>query len=305
MTPQNDWEHRIRELGRIRLHTVEAGPAPGPDVPLVVLLHGFPETWYGWRYQIPALAAAGFRVVAPDQRGYGGSERPRGARAYRLDELAADVRALVEDCGAERAHVVGHDWGAAVAWWFAMHHADRLARLAILNVPHPQRFATSLLTWAQLRRSWYVFFFQLPLLPEWLLARNDHALLARLYRAHSVRPDAYDDVDVARNLAAFRSPGALTAAIDWYRALFRENPLALLGRQRPISAPVLVIWGEQDRALGAETATPDPRRVPHARVEFLPDAGHFVQADRPERVSELLVGFLREDRARGAQPCVR
>lgn len=300
------YEHHIRDLGRIRLHTVEAGPPAGPDAPLVVLLHGFPETWYGWRHQLPALAAAGFRVVAPDQRGYGGSDRPRGARAYRLDELAADVRALVEACGVERAHVVGHDWGAAVGWWFAMHYPDRLDRLAVLNVPHPQRFAEALLTWQQLRRSWYVFFFQLPFLPEHLLARADFALLRRTWRAHAVRgAAAFSDEDVARNVAAFRAPGALTAALGWYRALLRENPFALLRRQRPVEAPVLVIWGEQDRALGAETATPDPRRVPHARVVFLPDAGHFVQADCPERVNELLLGFLREERAARAEPCAR
>jgi pimeloyl-ACP methyl ester carboxylesterase len=283
-------EHHTRDLGRVHLHTAEAGP---PDGPLVLLLHGFPETWRSWRHQLPALAAAGFRVVAPDQRGYGESERPAGARAYRLDEVAADVAALIERLGAARAHVVGHDWGAAAAWWTAMHHPERVDRLAILNVPHPRRFAAGLLG-RQLLRSWYILFFQLPWLPERLLARADFALLRRLYRASAVRPDAFTAHDVDAYVAAFRAPGALTAALGWYRALLRANPLDLLRRIRPIAAPTLVVWGEQDTALCAELATPDPLDVPQARVVFLPDAGHFVQADAPERVNALLLEFLGE-----------
>jgi len=282
-------DHRNRDLGRIRLHTVEDGP---PGAPLVVLLHGFPETWRSWRHQLPALAGAGFRVVAPDQRGYGASDRPAGARAYALDELAADIAALLADCGAARAHVVGHDWGGMVAWWLAMHHPALVDRLAILNVPHPRRFARGLVTSRQLLRSWYTLFFQVPWLPEAALSRADFAALRRTYRANAVRPEAFTDADLDAYVAAFRAPGALTAAIDWYRAPLRGNPLGLLRRVRPVTAPTLVVWGERDKALGADLATPEPRDVPHARVVFLPDAGHFVHADRPERVNALLLEFL-------------
>src|SRR3954449_2631161 len=155
------WAHREAVVNGVRLHYVEAGAGP-----LVVLLHGFPEFWYSWRHQIPALAAAGFRVVAPDMRGYNRSDKPRGVRAYSGDALTGDVAKLIRACGAERAVVVGHDWGAAVAWQFAMAYPALLERLVIMNAPHPARFLRALRTWRQARKSWYMFFFQLPWLPE-------------------------------------------------------------------------------------------------------------------------------------------
>jgi epoxide hydrolase 4 len=279
--------HRYADLGDVRLHYVEAGSGP-----LVVLLHGFPEFWYSWRHQIPALVRAGYRVVAPDMRGYHQSSKPRGVQAYRADLLTRDVAGLVRHVGVARAVVVGHDWGAAVAWGVAMRYPELVERLVILNVPHPARMLRALRTARQLRKSWYMFFFQLPRLPEALLRANDFATLRRPFRVDPVRRDAFSAADIERYVEAARQPGALTGAINYYRALFREGPGRTRASIRRIEAPVLVIWGEQDRYLGAELAAPDPGLVPDVRVERLPDASHWVQADRPERVNALLLAFL-------------
>ncbi len=281
-------EHRYADLGDVRLHCVEAGEGP-----LVVLLHGFPQFWYMWRFQIPALADAGFRVVAPDMRGYNLSEKPRGVRNYRVELLARDVERLILACGEESAAVVGHDWGAAVAWVTAMMHPERVRRLGILNVPHPERFAHGLLRPAQLLRSSYMFFFQVPRLPEKVLAAGDFAPLRRALRNEPVRPGAFTDEDIELYVEALARPGALTAALNYYRALFRRNPLKARALLRRIEAPVMVIWGERDRYLGKELAEPDPSWVSNLRVERLPDASHFVAEDRPDEVNTLLLEFLR------------
>ncbi len=281
-------EHRYADLGDVRLHYVEAGEGP-----LVVLLHGFPQFWYMWRFQIPALAEAGFRVVAPDLRGYNLSEKPRGVRSYRVELLARDVERLILACGEESAVIVGHDWGAAVAWVTAMMHPGKVKQLGILNVPHPERFARGLLRPAQLLRSSYMFFFQVPRLPENALAARDFASLRYALRNEPLRPGAFTYEDIELYVEALARPGALTAALNYYRALFRRNPLKARTLLRRIEAPVMVIWGERDRYLSKELAEPDPSWVPNLRVERLPDASHFVAEDRPDEVNFLLLEFLR------------
>ncbi|WP_437312136.1 alpha/beta fold hydrolase [Sorangium sp. So ce388] len=281
--------HRFTERGGVRLHYVEAGEGP-----LVVLLHGFPELWYSWRHQIPALVEAGYRVIAPDMRGYNLSDKPAGVAAYAIDELTADVAALIQAAGAERAAaVVGHDWGGGVAWAFAMRYPALLERLAILNCPHPARLLAGFRTARQLRKSWYMFFFQLPKVPELLAQRNDYALFRASVQEDPRRPGAVTDEDLARYLEAWSRPGALTATINYYRAAFRPSSMRDLGKSPRIDTPVLVIWGEHDRYLGSELAAPDPELVPNARVTRIPDASHFVHYDRPERVNQLLLEFLR------------
>jgi pimeloyl-ACP methyl ester carboxylesterase len=279
--------HRYADLGDVRLHYVETGSGP-----LVVLLHGFPEFWYSWRYQIPALVQAGFHVVAPDMRGYNRSAKPPGVRSYRMDLLTRDVERLIRHVGASKAVVVGHDWGAAVAWGFAMQYPALLERLVILNVPHPARMLRALRTVRQVRKSWYMFFFQVPRLPEALLRANHLAALRRPFRRDPVQRGAFSEADIERYVEAARQPGALTGAINYYRALFRQGFGRARASIRRIEAPVLVIWGEQDRYLGAELAEPDRALVPYARVERLPDASHWVQADQPETVNALLLDFL-------------
>jgi pimeloyl-ACP methyl ester carboxylesterase len=280
--------HRHAEVGEgVRLHYVEAGTGP-----LVVLLHGFPEFWYGWRHQIPALVGAGFRVVAPDQRGYAGSDKPADWRDYRIEILARDIDRLIAVCGEERALVVGHDWGAAVAWALAMLHPERVERLAILNVPHPRRMLQGLRTFRQLRKSWYMLYFQIPWLPERLEVLSGHQFARRAF-AMSTRPGAFSPEDVERYLDGMRSPRDLKGMVDWYRAALRRSPRESERLMRRIDAPTLVIWGERDTALGAELADPEPEWVPDARVVRLPEASHWVQHDDPQRVNELLIEFLR------------
>ncbi|HWH95455.1 MAG TPA: alpha/beta fold hydrolase [Baekduia sp.] len=279
-------QDRFAAIDGVRLHYVEAGAGP-----LVVLLHGFPEFWWSWRHQIPALAQAGFRVVAPDMRGYAQSDKPPSWRDYRIERLAADVAGLIAALGEQRAFVVGHDWGAAVAWMVATLHPERVERLAILNVPHPDTMLRTLRrSPRQLAHSWYMFFFQIPWLPERLLRWGGRRTLEKAYQ--DARPGAFTAEDFARYEEALLAPGGLKGPIDYYRAALRRSPRRTQAQFRPIPAPVLVIWGEQDRFLSAQMADPDPRWVPDVRVVRLPGASHWVQHDEPERVNALLVEFL-------------
>lgn len=272
-------EHLDVQAGEVRLHCALMGPRDGP---LVLLLHGFPECWRAWRHQLPALAAAGFRAVAPDLRGYGGSDKPRGVSSYRMEKLVADAAALIGALGRERADVVGHDWGGHIAWHLAMWNPARVRRLAVLNVPHPARMFRALRTLRQLRKSWYIFFFQLPFLPERFMSPRS---IRVAFRHMTARKGAFDEEDVEANVQA---AGDRTAPINYYRAAgrYRGPPL------RPVEAETLLVWGEKDRWLGPDLAELDPRWVPRARIERIPSASHWVQADAPERVNELLLSFL-------------
>jgi epoxide hydrolase 4 len=278
------------ELSEARLHYVEAGPADGPAV---VLLHGFPDFWYSWRHQIPALAAAGLRPIAPDMRGYNLSSKPAEVSAYEPRRLAGDIRELIRERGAERACVAGHDWGAAIAWVLAMAHPEVLERLAILNVPHPRRMLEALRRPSpQLARSWYMFFFQLPWLPERAVRADDWRAF-RFGFEHDARPGAFTPADIERYREAWSQPGAATATINYYRASMRR-PGAAPGALGRVTAPTLVIWGERDRYLSAELAEPDRADVPGLeRVVRLREASHWVQHDEPDRVSELLIGHFK------------
>jgi epoxide hydrolase 4 len=280
--------HRYAEIGDVRLHYVEAGEGP-----LVLLLHGFPQFWYQWRHQIPALVEAGFRVVAPDMRGYNLSDKLPGVRAYRVELLARDVERLILACGERTATVVGHDWGAIVAWIAAMRHPERVQRLAILNVPHPARFLEGLLSPMQLLRSSYIFFFQIPRLPEKVIRAGDFALLRSVLGRDPVQSEAFAAEDIEWYVEAMAQPGALTATLNYYRALLRKPGETRTLLQR-VEAPVLVIWGERDRFLSRRLAEPPHLWVPNlVRVKRLPDASHWVAEDRPLEVNTLLLDFLR------------
>jgi epoxide hydrolase 4 len=277
------------DVNGTRLHYVTAG-ASGP---LVVLLHGFPEFWYSWRHQIPALAEH-FRVVAPDLRGYNLSDKP--ARGYDIRSLCGDVAGLIEAFGERAAHVVGHDWGGGIAWAFAIREPERTRRLAIVNAPHPALMQCELRHPRQLLRSWYIFAFQLPRVPEWAVARRDYAALRTLFEdvnRASGTGDVFTEEDIARYVAAMARPGAPTAAINYYRALLRGGPGAL-GPLRRIEAPTLVLWGERDFALGTELLDGLDAWVRDLRVRRFPDAGHWLNQERPAEATQSLVAFLSE-----------
>jgi epoxide hydrolase 4 len=274
------------EIGDQRLHYVEAG-----DGPVIVLLHGFPEYWYGWRQQIKPLAAAGFRVVAPDMRGYNLSSKPDGVAAYDTDQLTADIRGLIHERGAESALVAGHDWGGSVAWATAMKYPEVVGRLAILNAAHPRKLSQGLHHPGQLKRSWYFFFFDLPELPEGVV-RADHWRFFRHF-LRDARPGAFTPQDMERYVEAWSQPGAASGMINYYRSSVRQSPKRAEAQIRPVQAPTLIIWGEDDRYLGPELAEPDHDDVPNLdHVERLPDASHWVHHDEPERVTQLLTGFF-------------
>jgi pimeloyl-ACP methyl ester carboxylesterase len=283
---------RYASINGVWLHYVEAGSGP-----LVILLHGFPEFWYSWRHQIAGLSAAGFRVLAPDLRGYNLSAKPAGVASYRLELLAGDVLGLIRHAGADRATVAGHDWGGGIAWQVAMHHPEAVERLVILNAPHPAAFLREIRTPGQLRRSWYMFFFQLPWLPEWLFRRGNFASLERVLREDPVRPATFSSDDIAAYQQALSQPGALTAAINYYRAVFRYHLRTAARQMRPIRAPTLLIWGERDRYLGIRLTEGLETWVADLRIERIADASHWVQNDAPEQVNELMIEFLQEIRS--------
>ena len=280
------WQHREANVNGVRLHYVEAGSGP-----LVVLLHGFPEFWYSWRHQIPALAAAGYHVIAPDQRGYNESEKPPGVRSYRIEALTGDIAALIRHVGAKTATIVGHDWGGVVAWAMPVHHPEVVNRLAVLNGPHPGAFTRELKTFNQLRRSWYILFFQLPWLPELILSAFRFKSLEIMLRREA--PGAFSDEDVELYKDAMRQPGAVRAAINWYRAAFRRGPSGAKRLSRAIGVKTLVIWGDRDPHLSVKLTTGLERWVPELTVEHIPEASHWVQNDAPERVNWLLAEWLR------------
>jgi epoxide hydrolase 4 len=293
--------HRTVAVGEVKLHAVEMGEGRP-----VILLHGFPELWWSWRRQLPALARAGLHAVAPDLRGYGGSDRPPDVEAYALPRLVDDVAGLVRALGAGRASLVGHDWGGAVAWSLAARHPELVDRLVIMNAPHPAVFLRALLRPDQLLRSAYMALFQLPELPERLLFARDAALLRRGLRALRATPVADAELDVY--VEAGRRADRLRGGLNSYRAMGRAlvgrgrrrspgeagRPAAgaARARGRRIEAPVLVIWGEQDPVLGRALAAPPPHLVPDARVVRLPNASHAVMLDAAEEVNRLLVEFL-------------
>jgi len=300
------WRHETARVDGVDLHYVTVDPDPAAvesdtgTAPLVVLLHGFPEFWYSWRHQLDPLAAAGYRVVAPDLRGYNRSSQPAGVDSYRPAELVADVRGLVESLGYAQAAVVGHDWGGAVAWETAIREPDLVRQLGILNAPHPEAYRRALgRSPEQLLRSWYVLLFQVPWLPERLLAADDYRLVGRMV-SDTTRPDALTEADLRRYRDAMARSGSPTGPLNYYRAIVRETAGRTLrslvpgseSRDATVRVPTLVIWGEQDRALSTDLLDGLGEWVPDLRIERLPTASHWVQADEPERVTELLVDFL-------------
>jgi pimeloyl-ACP methyl ester carboxylesterase len=261
---------------------------------LALLLHGFPEHAISWRHQLPMLARLGYRVWAPNQRGYGRSFRPPQIRDYRLENLVQDVGALIDASGAKSVTLLGHDWGGAVAWATALSHARPIDRLVVMNLPHPRKFAEALASsWRQRLRSWYVLFFQIPRLPEWLLGRNRAQLIADAFRRATDDPSHFpeDVIEIYRENAL--QPGALTAMVNWYRAAARSSReiRERFAGEGVLDTPTLMVWGENDQALGKELTYGTDELVEDFTLRYLPTS-HWVNQEMPEETNAIVEAWL-------------
>ena len=281
-------EHRDIVTNGVRLHCAIAGPVDGG---LVIALHGFPEFWRGMTGVIVSLARAGYRVVAPDQRGYNLSEKPEGIDAYNVDEMALDVVGIIDAMGRESAHVVGHDWGAAVAWWLALTRPERVRRLVVINVPHPSVFAREVRgNKKQMRKSWYIFAIQVPAVPERVaFGRRTRQRFSRAI-AGTANPGSFTPDYLAQLREAWAQPGAAQGMLNWYRASVRRRPGRLTDKR--VHVPTLIIWGRKDVALSDTMVQPSADLCDDVRVEWFDDATHWVLHDEPERTSALILDFL-------------
>jgi pimeloyl-ACP methyl ester carboxylesterase len=282
--------HEFVNANGLRFHVAACGEGDQ----LALCLHGFPECWYSWRFQLPLLARFGYRVWAPDLRGYGETDRPLRLRDYAIEDLVQDVAALIDASGCRSTLLIGHDWGAMIAWIFAIRSPRPLDRLVIMNVPHPVPFWRALRTWRQLKRSWYIFFFQLPWLPELLLAARNYRFVTEAFRGMAVDKNRFpeDVLSVYRENAA--RPGALTAMVNYYRAILRGGGgtrQRKLGYPR-IDTPTLMVWGEHDAALGKETTYGTEKYVSDLTLRYLPEVSHWVQQEAPETVNAMLEAWL-------------
>ena len=283
------YESQFVETNGIKLHVVTAGPKDGNPI---LLLHGFPEFWHGWRHQIPALAQAGFRVIVPDQRGYNLSDVPKGVKAYALPQLGADIIGLLDHFEIEQVNLVGHDWGAVVAWGVALTYPQRVQRLGILNVPHPVvmiRFLTH--SPRQMLKSWYVGYFQIPGLADWVIKQNNFAAGERALRSSS-HPSTFLEEDIAHYKQAWSHSGGLTGMINWYRALARYRPPNPADIRLHI--PVLIQWGKQDDFLQYEMAEESLKLCDQGKLIVYENATHWIQHEKADEVNHHLIDFLGE-----------
>lgn len=274
------------EVNGIRLHYVEEGSGK-----ILILLHGFPEFWYGWRKQIPVLSRH-FRVIAPDLRGYNLSDKPAGIGQYKLSLLAKDIAALIDVLGGEKVYLAGHDWGGAVAWAVATLYPDRIDRLAVLNIPHPLELRRALinLNIAQWKRSYYIFLFQLPGLPEHMMGKDLKRFFKGVFK--NISPDGQYPVDpeIQEYVTAFSKPGAITASINYYRAALQRPDR--IDFSKPLPMPVLMLWGEKDKALGKELTLRTKIYCENLDIIYDPQSGHFIQNDNAELVNKQLLKFF-------------
>jgi pimeloyl-ACP methyl ester carboxylesterase len=280
------WTSGSHAVNGVTLHVVEAGPANGP---LLILLHGFPEFWWGWHHQISPLAEHGYHVVVPDMRGYNASSAPHGIAAYRLETLSADILALADSFGADRFRLVGHDWGGVVAWDLGARAPGRVERLVVMNAPHPDLWISAVLNHpTQALRSTYAAFFQIPWLPEAVLRAFRFATLRAMVR-RTARPGTFGPGEMARYVDAWSHPGSLTAMLNYYRAL-RKLPIP--DQPRRITPPTLILWGEKDSALEQHIAHDALGCCDDGDLTFVSDTTHWLHHEAPERVNRKLIAFL-------------
>lgn len=280
-----DLQHTLVRANGIYFHVAQIEN----DAPLVLFLHGFPEGWFAWRSQLAAVAQAGWRAWAPDLRGFNLSAKPRGVEAYHLDVLALDVLELLNAARADKAILVGHDWGGLIAWRFAMDHPEHVSKLVIINAPHPARQRAGFFMPQQWLKSWYIAAFQIPYVPETVMAKNARAM-AEGIKATAVRHEAFGEAELDAYARAIAEPGAMGAAINYYRSLARGGIWLPV---KPIDAPTLMVWGEDDIALSKDLTYGTERWVRDFRIHYIRRCGHWVPIEAAAEVNEVLINFLK------------
>lgn len=278
------WTHDYITTNGVKLHYVTQGEGP-----LMLMLHGFPEFWYSWRKQIPVFAQ-NYKVVALDLRGYSDSDKPTDQSAYVMAEFVRDIQGVIRGLGYDKCVLVGHDWGGAIAWTFAHDHPEMVDRLIALNIPHPAKFAQGLWNPAQLLRSSYIFFFQLPWLPELAIEANNYQLVETAFTGMAVNKAAFSPSDLQMYKQAAAKPGALTAMLNYYRNVFQQG--FFNKAWMTLDVPTLLIWGEQDTALGVELTHGTEQYVRDLQIQYIPNCSHWVQQECPDQVNRYMQEFL-------------
>jgi pimeloyl-ACP methyl ester carboxylesterase len=278
------WKHEFIATNNIKLHCVTQGKGP-----LMLMLHGFPEFWYSWRNQIPEFASD-YKVVAVDLRGYNDSEKPKDKSAYVMAEFIQDIKGIIQGFGYKSCVLVGHDWGGAIAWSFAYAYPEMVDKLIVMNLPHPAKFAEGLRTRQQLLKSWYIFLFQLPFLPELLIKLSDYRAIYAALQGMAVDKSTFTSSDIQAYKDAAAKPGALTATINYYRNISR----GFLDRPNwdVLQVPTLMIWGENDSALGKELTYGTADYVRDFKIQYIPNCSHWVQQEQPQLVNRYIRDFL-------------
>jgi len=284
----DSWQEDYSITNGVKLHYITQGEGK-----LMLMLHGFPEFWYSWRHQIPEFARD-YKVVALDLRGYNDSDKPKDVSAYQITELVNDIQGVIQGLGYKSCVLVGHDWGGMIAWYVAYTYPERVDQLIVMNIPHPAKFTEALRSNPQqLLRSWYIFFFQLPLLPELLFQWDDYRLIASSFIDMAIDKRAFSEADLNAYKDAAAKRGAITAMINYYRNLFPG-----LWHQRQwdvLPIPTLMIWGENDTALGKELTYNTKDYVPDLQIRYIPNCSHWVQQEQPQLVNQYMREFLAKD----------
>ncbi len=259
----------------------------------VIMLHGFPEFWYSWHHQIEALSQNGYTVFAPDLRGYNLSDKPPTKEDYHLRLLVEDVACIARAVG-RKVHIVGHDWGGIVAWAFAGKYPELVSKLVIMNAPHLKIYKREVRRPPQTFKSWYVLFFQIPWLPERLISADNYALVREVFSGKTIRKNAFSAEDIDKYVDAISQSGALTAALNYYRCLFRSKDGGDLAYEAKFNGETLVVWGENDMALGIRLLDGLEEFAPNLIIHRIPGCGHWVQNEAPEEVNRVLLDFLQK-----------
>ena len=282
----DNWQHNFIKTNGINLHYVSAGAGT-----LMLMLHGFPEFWYSWRHQIEEFST-GYHTVAVDLRGYNDSDKPEGQSAYQMSEFVEDVRGVITGLGYEDCILVAHDWGGAIAWNFVYTYPEMVEKLIVLNIPHPAKFAQGLKTPEQLLKSWYIFAFQLPWLPEFLFQLNDYQAIKEAFSGMAIDKTAFSEADLNAYRDAAAKPGALTAMINYYRGIFTQLFDSQPQEWQILDIPTLTIWGEEDTALGKELTYGTEAYVRDWQIKYIPNCSHWVQQEQPALVNRYIREFI-------------